>query len=168
MAEITNSFEIDAAKLLAKLHRGACEVGKAQGAKFFNSGVIDDEDVTPDQCEGSKISFDVEMKQYELGVVVLPEIKCQLKHTADDIRDKMTEVKKEEDEKAKITDNPDQKANESEVPSFMSFLREEDKKDDGKKPEDAKAGEVLVDPFQEPKDATDEVKKMVKENQDQL
>jgi len=44
----------------------------------------------------------------------------------------------------------------------MSFLNEDDKKDD------AKSGEVLVDPFTEPKDASDEVKKMVKENQDAL
>lgn len=74
----------------------------------------------------------------------------------------MTEAKKKEDEKAKITDNPDQKTNESGVPSFMSFFNEDDKKDD------AKPGEVFVDPFTEPKDATDEVKKMVKENQDAL
>lgn len=157
---INDSFEIDAAKLLAKLHRGACETHKDM--MFFNSGVLDDEKIAPDACEKSKISFDTKLTQCDLGVIAQPEIQCKLKHTADDILDKMTEAKKEENEKAKITDNPDQKTNESGVPSFMSFLNEDDKKDD------IKPGEVLVDPFTEPKDATDEVKKMVKENQDTL
>lgn len=157
---INDSFEIDAAKLLAKLHRGACETHKDM--MFFNSGVLDDEKIAPDACEKSKISFDTKLTQCDLGVIAQPEIQCKLKHTADDILDKMTEAKKEEDDKAKITDNPDQKTNESGVPSFMSFLNEDDKKDD------AKPGEMLVDPFTEPKDATDEVKKMVKENQDAL
>ena len=161
---IDDSFEIDAAKLLAKLHRGACETHKDM--MFFNSGVLDDEKIAPDACEKSKISFDTKLTQCELGVVAQPEIQCKIKHTANDILDKMTEVKKEEDEKAKITDNPDQKTNESGVPSFMQFLNEDDKKDDKK--DDAKPGEVLIDPFTEPKDATDEVKKMVKENQDAL
>lgn len=49
----------------------------------------------------------------------------------------------------------------------MSFLHEDDNPEDAKK-DDAKPGEVLVNPFEEPKDATDEVKKMVKENQDEL
>ena len=49
----------------------------------------------------------------------------------------------------------------------MSFLHEDDEKE-GDKKEEAKSGEVLVDPFAEPKDAADEVKKMVKENQDAL
>ena len=157
---INDSFEIDAAKLLAKLHRGACETHKDM--MFFNSGVLDDEKIAPDACEKSKISFDTKMTQCDLGVIAQPEIQCKIKHTANDILDKMTEVKKEEDEKAKITDNPNQKTNESGVPSFMQFINEDDKKGD------AKPGEVLVDPFTEPKDATDEVKKMVKENQDAL
>ena len=157
---INNSFEIDAAKLLAKLHRGACETHKDM--MFFNSGVLDDEKIAPDACEKSKISFDTKLTQCDLGVIAQPEIQCKLKHTANDILDKMTEAKKEEDDKAKITDNPDQKTNESGVPSFMQFINEDDKKDD------TKSGEVLVDPFTEPKDATDEVKKMVKENQDAL
>ena len=157
---INDSFEIDAAKLLAKLHRGACETHKDM--MFFNSGVLDDEKIAPDACEKSKISFDTKLTQCDLGVIAQPEIQCKLKHTANDILDKMTEAKKEEDDKAKITDNPDQKTNESGVPSFMQFINEDDKKDD------AKPGEVLVDPFTEPKDATDEVKKMVKENQDAL
>ena len=161
---INDSFEIDAAKLLAKLHRGACETHKDM--MFFNSGVLDDEKIAPDACEKSKISFDTKLTQCDLGVIAQPEIQCKIKHTANDILDKMTEVKKEEDEKAKITDNPNQKTNESGVPSFMQFLNEDDKKDDKK--DDAKPGEVLVDPFTEPKDATDEVKKMVKENQDAL
>lgn len=38
--DIENAFKIDAAKLLAKLHRGACETHKDM--KFFNSGIIDD------------------------------------------------------------------------------------------------------------------------------
>ena len=157
---INDSFEIDAAKLLAKLHRGACETHKDM--MFFNSGVLDDEKIAPDACEKSKISFDTKLTQCDLGVIAQPEIQCKLKHTAYDILDKMTEAKKEEDDKAKITDNPDQKTNESGVPSFMQFINEDDKKDD------AKPGEVLVDPFTGPKDATDEVKKMVKENQDAL
>lgn len=157
---INNSFEVDAAKLLAKLHRGACETHKDM--MFFNSGVLDDEKIAPDACEKSKISFDTKLTQCDLGVIAQPEIQCKLKHTADDILDKMTEAKKEENEKAKITDNPDQKTNESGIPSFMSFLNEDDKKDV------TKPGEVLVDPFIEPKDAIDEVKKMVKENQDVL
>lgn len=157
---INDSFEIDAAKLLAKLHRGACETHKDM--MFFNSGVLDDEKIAPDACEKSKISFDTKLTQCDLGVIAQPEIQCKLKHTANDILDKMTEAKKEEDDKAKITDNPDQKTNESGVPSFMQFINEDDKKDD------TKPGEVLVDPFTEPKDATDEVKKMVKENQDAL
>ena len=158
---INDSFEIDAAKLLAKLHRGACETHKDM--MFFNSGVLDDvKDLAPDACEKSKISFDTKLTQCDLGVIAQPEIQCKLKHTANDILDKMTEAKKEEDDKAKITDNPDQKTNESGVPSFMQFINEDDKKDN------AKSGEVLVDPFTEPKDATDEVKKMVKENQDAL
>lgn len=157
---INDSFEIDAAKLLAKLHRGACETHKDM--MFFNSGVLDDEKIAPDACEKSKISFDTKLTQCDLGVIAQPEIQCKLKHTANDILDKITEAKKEEDDKAKITDNPDQKTNESGVPSFMQFINEDDKKDD------TKPGEVLVDPFTEPKDATDEVKKMVKENQDAL
>lgn len=157
---INDSFEIDAAKLLAKLHRGACETHKDM--MFFNSGVLDDEKIAPDACEKSKISFDTKLTQCDLGVIAQPEIQCKLKHTANDILDKMTEAKKEEDDKAKITDNPDQKTNESGVLSFMQFINEDDKKDD------TKPGEVLVDPFTEPKDATDEVKKMVKENQDAL
>ena len=159
MAEpnIENSFMIDAAKLLAKLHRGACETHKDM--KFFNSGVVNDEDIAPDACEKSKITFDTGVKQYELGVVVKDEIQCKLKHTADDILDKMTEAKKEEDEKSGISEKP---VSESDIPSFMQFVREDDKK-----PE-SKPGEVYVDPFNEPKDASDEVKKMVKENQDEL
>lgn len=160
---INSSFEIDAAKLIAKLHRGACETHKDM--LFFNSGITDDEKITPEQCEKSKIGFDTGLGEYELGVIAQSEIECKLKHNGEEILDKMTETKKENDEKAKITDNPDQKTNESGVPSFMSFLKEDDKKK-----EDAKAagGEVLVDPFTEPKDADDEVKKMIKENQDEL
>lgn len=161
--DIKESFAIDAAKLLAKLHRGACETHK--DSVFFNSGVLNDEEIRPDQCENSKISFDMTLARCELGVVALPEVQCKLKHTADDILDKMTKDEKEESEKAKITDNPDQKANESDIPSFMSFMREDDKKGDGRQ---EGSGDVLVDPFVEPKDATDEVKKMVKENQDAL
>ena len=64
---INDSFEIDAAKLLAKLHRGACETHKDM--MFFNSGVLDDEKITPDACEKSKISFDTKLTQCDLGVI---------------------------------------------------------------------------------------------------
>jgi hypothetical protein len=56
---IKNTFTIDAAKLLAKLHRGACETHK--NMMFFNSGVIDDENIAPDACEKSKISFNTKL-----------------------------------------------------------------------------------------------------------
>jgi len=157
---IKESFVIDAAKLLAKLHRGACETHA--DVMFFNSGVIDDQKIAPSECEKSKISFDTKMDQCQLGVVVRPEIQCRLKHTANDIRAAAAEAKKKDDEKAKITDNPDQKTNESDIPSFMAFIGEDDKKEGGE------PGEILVDPLQEPKDASDEIKKMVKENQDAL
>lgn len=139
---IDDSFEIDAAKLLAKLHRGACETHKDM--KFFNSGVVDDENVAPDAVEKSKVTFDTKMEQCELGVVAQPEIQCKLKHTGVDILEKATEAKKEEDEKAKITDNPDQKTNESGVPSFMSFLREDDPAPASQKKD---GGDLLVDPL---------------------
>ena len=159
---IKNTFTIDAAKLLAKLHRGACETHK--NMMFFNSGVIDDENIAPDACEKSKISFNTKITQCELGVIAQPEIQCKLKHTADDILDKMTEAKKDEDKNAKITDKPDDKnVNESDIPSFMSFLYEDDVKEETKNNKD-----ILIDPFNEPKDASDEIKKMIKENQDEL
>jgi hypothetical protein len=76
----------------------------------------------------------------------------------------MTETKKDEDKNAKITDKPDDKnVNESDIPSFMSFLYEDDTKEETKNNED-----ILIDPFNEPKDASDEIKKMIKENQDEL
>jgi hypothetical protein len=76
----------------------------------------------------------------------------------------MTEAKKDEDKNAKITDKPDDKnVNESDIPSFMSFLYEDDAKEETKNNED-----ILIDPFNEPKDASDEIKKMIKENQDEL
>jgi hypothetical protein len=76
----------------------------------------------------------------------------------------MTEAKKDEDKNAKITDKPDDKnVNESDIPSFMSFLYEDDTKEETKNNED-----ILIDPFNEPKDASDEIKKMIKENQDEL
>ena len=64
---INDSFEIDAAKLLAKLHRGACETHKDM--MFFNSGVLDDEKIAPDACKKSKISFDTKLTQCDLGVI---------------------------------------------------------------------------------------------------
>jgi hypothetical protein len=165
--DIEKTFTIDAAKLLAKLHRGACETHKDM--MFFNSGVIDDQtNLAPDAVEKSKISFDTSMTQCEIGVVAQPEIECKLKYSADDILDKMTETKKENDEKSKITENPDdKKVNESDIPSFMSFIREDDK-DDKKEDKKENNDDVLVDPLNEPKDASDEVKKMVKENQDEF
>lgn len=39
---INSSFEIDAAKLVAKLHRAGCQPYKGKDIKFFNSGVIND------------------------------------------------------------------------------------------------------------------------------
>lgn len=105
--DIKESFTVDAAKLLAKLHRGACEVQAAKGMKFFNAGVIDDAEIKPDECEKSTISFNTGLKRIELGVIAHPEIECKLKYTADDILEKATDIKKKEDAKAKITDNPD-------------------------------------------------------------
>lgn len=61
----------------------------------------------------------MELGQYELGVIPKSEIECKLKYTGEEILDKATETKKEQDEKAKITDNPDQKTNESDIPSFI-------------------------------------------------
>lgn len=169
---IDDSFEIDAAKLLAKLHRGACEVQAEKGMKFFNAGVIDDAEIKPAECEKSTISFDTSLTQIELGVIAHPKIECKLKHTAYDILEKATDVKKKEDEKAKITDNPDKKTNESGIPSFLQFMREDGNKPTGKDDKKENKTDIDVDPFQVPKgiddEARSEVEKMVKENQDEL
>jgi hypothetical protein len=62
-----------------------------------------------------------------------------------------------------ITENPDdKKVNESFMPSFMRFISEADKPDD----KAANGEETVIDPLVEPKDAPDDIKKMIKENQD--
>ena len=143
--------------------------------KFFNGGVINDKEIAPADCEKSDISFDTKLEQIELGVIAHEQTECKLKHTAYDILEKATDVKKKEDEKAKITDNPDQKTNESDIPSFLQFMREDgnaqaEGKDDKK--DDKKDSDSIIDPFQVPKgiddEARSEVEKMVKENQDEL
>lgn len=179
--DIKEAFEIDAAKILAKLH---CKARTAQPkCVFFNSGVTDDQKgLKPEDCEGAKITFKTDQKAYELAVMA-PEqqAECNLKYSAEDILEKMTAPdagKKSEDAKSgetepgetkpgeeppKATENPDEKKVDEDMPSFMRFLHEEDppeKKDDAGKKDD----DIQIDPFIEPKDATDEVKEMVKEN----
>lgn len=108
------------------------------------------------------------MKRYELGVVAKREIECRFKYSAKDIREKMSEGADKKDEKAKITDNPDEKKlDESRFPSFLSFVYEDDVKNEEKN-DGKKDGVAVIDPLSEPPGAGDEVKKMVKENQEKL
>lgn len=165
--EINSSFTIDAAKILAKLHRAGCQT--YADVSFFNSGVSGDQKgLAPEAVEKAGITFDTAAGEYELGVMTGKPIEVKLKHTADDIRDKAAAGKAEADSKAKITDNPDDKKVDEGIPSFMQFLGEDDPQKDGQK----KDGEALVDPFVVPKDTPKEaeadVKKMVEENRAEL
>jgi len=70
---INSSFEIDAAKLITKLHRAACESHPDQ--VFFNSGITDDQKgLAPDQCEKANIGFDTSKTEFELCVMMPKEI----------------------------------------------------------------------------------------------
>lgn len=63
------SFTLDAGKILAKLHRGAVQAHSDM--LWFNTGIIDDENVDPEKVDASKINFDiVEGGNYELGVII--------------------------------------------------------------------------------------------------
>ena len=148
--DIKEAFEIDAAKILAKLH---CKARTAQPkCVFFNSGVADDQkDLKPEDCEGAKITFKTDQKAYELAVMA-PEqqAECRLKHSAEDILDKMTapdagkkpgeEAKPEEakpgEKPLKATESPDEKKVDEDMPSFMRFLHEEDPPAEEKKKAD--------------------------------
>lgn len=160
--DIKQAFKIDAAKILAKLH---CKARTAQPkCVFFNSGVVDDnKGLKPEDCENSSITFATDQKTYELAVVA-PEqqAECRLKHTVQEIMDKLKAPEAGED--AKATENPDEgkEGRVDESGSFMRFLRR------GDAPPVKPGDQALLDPFIEPKDATDEVKKMVKENNEAL
>ena len=67
------SFQLDAGKILAKLHRGACMT--YPDMRFFNTGMIKDRNIGPEQVDGDKnINFDiVESGNYEVGVVITNE-----------------------------------------------------------------------------------------------
>lgn len=62
------SFELDAGKILAKLHRGGCETHS--GVKFFNTGIVNDENIKPEEVKKSKINFDMDGGEYQIGVVL--------------------------------------------------------------------------------------------------
>ena len=70
------SFEVDAGKIMAKLHRGACQAQK--GFKFFNTGVLNDANIAPEAVDKSKMDFDLEQDVYEIGVIMKPEYKFAL------------------------------------------------------------------------------------------
>ena len=77
MAGAKVSFELDAGKILAKLHRGGCQTHA--GMMFFNSGITDDQKgLTPENVGKAKISFDMENGEYELGVIIQKEIEIKL------------------------------------------------------------------------------------------
>ena len=63
------SFTLNAEKILAKLHRGACMTYPHM--LFFNTGVLNDADIKPEQVDSSDIGFDiVENGRYEIGLVI--------------------------------------------------------------------------------------------------
>lgn len=85
MADSNFMFEIDAGKILAKMHRAGCM--KHKDFRFFNTGILDDVDVDPDKIDGkSTITFDFSNKDavYEIGVK-LPDFDVPVKATPEDI-----------------------------------------------------------------------------------
>ena len=57
MASYNLSFKLDAGKILAKLHRGACQV--YPDMLFFNTGIINDQKIPPENVEASDMDFDI-------------------------------------------------------------------------------------------------------------
>ena len=66
------SFELDAGKILAKLHRGACQTYPK--VLFFNSGITNDAEIAPEEVDDAKINFDMDGDEYELGVIIQEEM----------------------------------------------------------------------------------------------
>ena len=66
------SFELDAGKILAKLHRGACQTYPK--VLFFNSGITNDAKIAPEEVDDAKINFDMDGDEYELGVIIQEEM----------------------------------------------------------------------------------------------
>lgn len=67
------TFELDAGTILAALHRGACETYTQ--FTFFNTGIVNDKNVKGkmiDDILKGKMTFDMDAKQYELGVILKP------------------------------------------------------------------------------------------------
>ncbi len=80
------AFEIDAGKILAKMHRGGCETHPKM--RFFNTGIIEDADLKPVECgTKSKITFDFDngKGEYQVGVMPEPECVLQLKYSQEEI-----------------------------------------------------------------------------------
>ena len=87
------SFQLDAGKILAKLHRGACETHP--NMLFFNTGILNDQKIAPDQVNNAKINFDiVEGGKYELGVIIDQETSIKLGASIEDIVKQFTEYAK--------------------------------------------------------------------------
>jgi hypothetical protein len=70
------SFELDSGKILAKLHRGACQTYPK--VLFFNTGITDDANIAPEAVDKAKINFDMENNEYELGVIIDKEMVLKL------------------------------------------------------------------------------------------
>lgn len=85
MGNAKMSFELDAGKILAKLHRGACQTYPKM--LFFNTGVTDDAKIAPEAVDKAKIGFDMEGGEYELGVIIDPELDVKLKNEVNPLED---------------------------------------------------------------------------------
>jgi len=112
------SFELDAGKILAKLHRGACQTHA--NFKFFNTGITDDANLTPEQVDKNKINFDMDGGEYEVGLIFdeqfAIDLKTSMKEVADDAAEESSDDKKKdsgkkgEDEGAE-DEEPDEEVN---------------------------------------------------------
>lgn len=138
MADNNFLFEIDAGKILAKMHLGGQM--KYKNLKFFNTGILNNEDKKPEDITAkSKITFDFENKSgiYEIGVLV-PDVDIKMPNTPDEIASAEyganKEVEDDVDKQSGITDDAEEvdkkKEEEKEKlsPEEIKKMQEENKK----------------------------------------
>lgn len=85
--KLKSIFDFDAGKIIAKLHLGACQTH--ENMMFFNSGIINNENITPDTCNDSNINFDFKNKNglYEIGIIIKEDTVYSVPQTLTSIYD---------------------------------------------------------------------------------
>lgn len=103
-------FKFDAGKIIAKLHLGACQTHDK--LLFFNTGIINNEEIPPDKCNNSKINFDLKNKNglYEIGVIITDEMTYNITEpiNIDSSEDNSVTDTSSKDESSKDTSSKDE------------------------------------------------------------